>query len=75
MNGPSRLAAALGCTKQTVSNWRTTQVPDSWAVHIERLTGVPVEELRPDLPWVRTRDKAWPNGMPLLDVSARVPSL
>lgn len=41
---------------------------------IERATSgaVTVEELRPDLPWGRIKDKSWPNrsGRPYLEVAA-----
>ncbi len=45
--GPKLLAAALDCTPQAVSQWK--RVPALRVLAIERITGIPREELRPDL--------------------------
>lgn len=42
-----QLARLLGISKQAVSKW--TNVPAHQIIAIERATGVPREELRPDL--------------------------
>lgn len=42
-----RLARSLGLTPGAVSQWE--QVPADKAVDVSRLTGIPVEELRPDV--------------------------
>jgi DNA-binding transcriptional regulator YdaS (Cro superfamily) len=46
--GPAaRLAEALGITEQALSQWR--EVPPLRVLDVERATGVPRHELRPDL--------------------------
>ena len=45
--GPSTLAMQLEISKQAVHQWR--QVPATRARAIERITGIPREELRPDV--------------------------
>lgn len=48
LGGSTRLAESLGgVTSQAVSQWK--QVPSSRVLEVERLTGVPRHELRPDL--------------------------
>lgn len=42
-----RLAKKLGISGQAIQQWRT--VPARWIVPIEEITGVPREELRPEL--------------------------
>lgn len=45
--GASRLAEALHVTRSAISQWR--QVPAERVLDVERATGVPRHELRPDL--------------------------
>lgn len=45
--GPSTLAMQLDISKQAVYQWR--QIPATRARDIERITGIPREELRPDV--------------------------
>lgn len=45
--GPSTLAMQLNISKQAVHQWR--QVPATRARDIEGITGIPREELRPDV--------------------------
>jgi DNA-binding transcriptional regulator YdaS (Cro superfamily) len=45
--GPVAFANALGINRQAVWAWK--QIPAERIIEIERLTGVPREELRPDL--------------------------
>jgi DNA-binding transcriptional regulator YdaS (Cro superfamily) len=68
----TKLGLLLGRKKAAVSRWKREGIPAEVCPDIERLTGVPCEELRPDLTWVRVKDKRWPNpkGRPLLDVAA-----
>lgn len=53
--GLSALARRLGEAPQTVSNWRMPgrQVPENRCPEIEAFTGVPREELRPDVDWTK----------------------
>lgn len=46
--GLAVLAAALGETAQTVSNWRGRGIPANRCKAVESLTGVSVRKLRPD---------------------------
>lgn len=41
------IAAALGITSQAVTQWR--RIPAERVLDVERITGVPRHELRPDL--------------------------
>ncbi|MCP6536409.1 helix-turn-helix domain-containing protein, partial [Klebsiella pneumoniae] len=43
------LAQLLGVTPMAVSHWKVRGVPACQALPIERATGVPRHELRPDL--------------------------
>lgn len=43
----SELARRLGIRVQSVQQW--TRIDDKWLLEVERVTGVPREELRPDL--------------------------
>ena len=45
--GLIRLAASLGISKQAVSQW--DMVPPLRVLEVERISGVPRHELRPDL--------------------------
>lgn len=51
--GVTKLALAIGCRPNVVSNWRKRRIPDDACPEIERATGVVVEALRPDLQWHR----------------------
>lgn len=44
---PAKVAHDLGLTRAAVLKWQ--QVPAERVVEIERITGIPREELRPDL--------------------------
>lgn len=71
----SRLAKTLGIPAALVSQWTADkdarQVPIPRCPAIERATAgaVSCEELRPDVAWVRVKDRKWPNpaGRPLVD--------
>jgi DNA-binding transcriptional regulator YdaS (Cro superfamily) len=52
------LAKKLGRTKAAVSRWLEERVPAEVCPDIEKLTGVPCEELRPDVNWSVLREKA-----------------
>ena len=47
VGGLTNLAVALGITKQAVLQW--DEVPPLRVLGVERVSGVPREELRPDL--------------------------
>jgi DNA-binding transcriptional regulator YdaS (Cro superfamily) len=72
-SGVGKLAEAIGVGQSVISNWkaRNTQIDPAYCARIERATSsaVTCEELRPDVKWVRVKDKDWPNksGRPLVD--------
>lgn len=74
----SALAADIGAHKPDLSDWLSghRKVPDHRCKAIEKATcaHVTVEELRPDLNWIRLPDKSWPHpgGRPLIDVARQV---
>lgn len=43
----SRIAAALGLTRQTVAAWQ--RVPAEHVITVEEVSGIPRHELRPDI--------------------------
>lgn len=47
IGGPAALGEAMGITRQGIGQWR--RVPSERVLTVERLTGVPRHELRPDL--------------------------
>jgi DNA-binding transcriptional regulator YdaS (Cro superfamily) len=47
----ARIARELGITASAVSQW--PRVPEERAVQVAAITGIPVAELRPDVPWRR----------------------
>lgn len=47
MGSRSALARALGIDQAAIFRWK--QIPSKWIIPIERVSGVPREELRPDL--------------------------
>lgn len=53
------LARAIGCSQSLVAQWSTGMlvVMPERCPAIERVSGIPVEELRPDLEWIRTDGK------------------
>lgn len=63
---------------QAVHKWSAGEVPEERCPAIERAMGgdVACEELRPDVSWVRIKDKDWPHpkGRPLVDHSAKAVS-
>jgi DNA-binding transcriptional regulator YdaS (Cro superfamily) len=73
----AKLAKALGIAPALISQWTTEkeprQVPAPRCVAIEAETAgaVTCEEMRPDVLWVRVKDRKWPHpkGRPLIDLS------
>ncbi len=55
MGGWDVLATRLGLTRQALQQWR--EIPPRRVKAIERITGIPRHELRPDL-WDRPDDEA-----------------
>lgn len=51
--GPSALARRIGATRQLVYQWQTgaRPIPIMRCVAIERATGIPRTDLRPDIDW------------------------
>lgn len=50
--GPTALARAVGVSSHNVvRQWQRNRVPAEHCPVIERITGVPCEELRPDVEW------------------------
>lgn len=47
----ARLARELKITRGAVAQW--DKVPESRLVSVSLITGIPMERLRPDLPWQR----------------------
>ena len=47
--GASKLARALGITRQAVEQWKGRVVPPEHVLEIEKITGVSRYELRPDI--------------------------
>ena len=45
--GRAKLAAALGCTRQTIYTWNS--VPPGRVLAVSRATGIPRSVLRPDI--------------------------
>lgn len=77
LGGQAALAEACGYDdRRHVWPWFNTErrVPGEKCPSLEKATAgaVPCEELRPDLPWFRIKDRLWPHpgGRPLLDVAA-----
>ncbi len=69
------LADAINAPAQLIYQWAsgTRPIPKERCPDIEYGTdgAVTVEEQRPDLQWVRVKEKGWPHhkGRPLLDVA------
>lgn len=76
--GVSGLAARIGVTPAAVHQWAAGHrpIPPDRCPAIERATDgkATVEQLRPDVRWVRVPDAAWPHpdGRPCIDVAAPV---
>lgn len=76
----AKLAKLLDVPPALISQWtadeRPRQVPAPRCVAIELATdgAVTCEEMRPDVLWVRMRDRKWPHpkGRPLVDL--RIPA-
>lgn len=69
LGGPSAVARALGLSSPTVCGW--SKIPE-WhcpALEREHEGRVTVEEMRPDVPWLRVPDPDWPHkaGRPVVD--------
>jgi DNA-binding transcriptional regulator YdaS (Cro superfamily) len=67
------IAARLGgeITRQNVEYWvKERRFAPHAAARVEQVYGICVEDLRPDLHWVRVPDATWPGGQrPTLDVA------
>jgi DNA-binding transcriptional regulator YdaS (Cro superfamily) len=47
--GSAALGAKLGLRKSTVHSWTHSRIPLTWLPAVERETGIPRRELRPDV--------------------------
>lgn len=69
IGGPTAVARIVGLSVPTVHGWK--RVPEKHCPDIElaKHGEVTVEELRPDIRWVRVKDRSWPNpkGRPVVD--------
>ena len=76
LGGTTAVAALCFVTKQAVSQWRVRGIPEDYCPTIEKVTSgsVTCEELRPDIYWIRIKDRAWPHpkGRPLVDHAASI---
>lgn len=74
LGGLTAVARMTGVRVPSVSGWVERGIPAERCADLERLSGARVvcEDMRPDLRWVRVRDKAWPHpkGRPCVDVAA-----
>jgi DNA-binding transcriptional regulator YdaS (Cro superfamily) len=56
--GLTKLGGLIGCSNQRVWNWTAAgRAPVKMCPRIEMATGVPCEELRPDINWGYMRQK------------------
>lgn len=73
LGGPAAVARMLGIRAPSVIGWSGRPPPDRCPA-IERATSGKhtVEQLRPDVRWVRVADPDWPHpdGRPCIDVAA-----
>lgn len=73
-HGLTPTASALGVSVQRLGNWLDRGIPMEQCAKVEVATSgaVTVEELRPDINWLRVKDKSWPHpkGRPVIDVAA-----
>lgn len=61
-----KLAQKLGISKQAINKWNYNRPPAERIVEIERATGVPREQLRPDLYRREQKKTATPEGTAVL---------
>lgn len=61
VHGLGGLAAELGVSYQIIQGWRKEgrkfATPAEYCPSVEKITGVPVEELRPDVDWAVVRGR------------------
>ena len=72
LGGTVCVARMAGVSAPSVTNWRKRGIPPDRCPRIEKATAgrMTVEELRPDVCWVRVPDAEWPHpgGRPCIDV-------
>lgn len=73
LGGPTAVARMLGIKAPSVIGWGG-RIPPDRCLGIERATDGKnvVEQLRPDVRWIRVPDPTWPHpaGRPCIDVAA-----
>jgi DNA-binding transcriptional regulator YdaS (Cro superfamily) len=63
-----KLGLLIGCTPQRIWNWTNRgRVPVKFCLKIEAATGVPCEELRPDINWEYMRQKLGGEEVGMID--------
>jgi DNA-binding transcriptional regulator YdaS (Cro superfamily) len=65
------LAARLNINRVSVHAWaKKGAVPPARCAEVERLTGIPAEELNRSVKWFRVVEPGWPNGKPVADMGS-----
>lgn len=77
LHGTSAVARICNVKPPSVSEWRRNgRFPEAKcpAIELESKGQYPCEVLRPDVQWVRVKDKNWPHpkGRPLVDHTGKV---
>jgi DNA-binding transcriptional regulator YdaS (Cro superfamily) len=73
LGGPTAVAGMTGVRPPSVVEWRSRGIPADRCPAIEKATEgkFTVEQLRPDVTWIRVKDRKWPHpsGRPCIDVA------
>ena len=73
-HGLTPTAGVIGVSVQRLGNWLDRGIPMDQCAKVEVSLGgaVAVEDMRPDINWLRVKDKSWPHpkGRPVIDVGA-----
>lgn len=71
LGGPKRVSEICACKAPSVHSWVRIPVARCPSLELASRGAVTVEEMRPDLRWIRVKDRKWPHpaGRPLVDYS------